>query len=84
MMVSWVTKEMARRYVQFHSGEPWDSIELFGLFHYSNIKKYLKDGRLINHLNYVPENKIWWVIPSKDYWENHILPEVRLIYAKDI
>ena len=57
-----IAYEMARRKVQFHPNEKWNEIKLWGLFSYTSIKNALKTGYLINHLNYVPENKTYWVI----------------------
>lgn len=71
-----VAVEMARRKVMFHNDEHWDTINLWGLFKYTAIKKHLADGRLINNGNYKPENVVYWVTPSKDYWEDIIKPIV--------
>jgi len=70
----WVAVEMARRKVFFHNNEDWDKIDLWGLFGYTSIKEYLANEKLINHHNYKPENRTYWVIPSKEYWENKIKP----------
>ncbi len=72
----WVAVEMARRKKVFHPAEKWDQISLFGLFDYKHIKKHLKDGRLLNHLNYNPANVTYWVKPSKKYYEECIKPIV--------
>jgi len=72
----YVAVEMARRKKAFHNTENWNEIDLWGLFNYTNIKRYLDDGRLINNHNYRPENKTYWVIPSKNYWEKSIRPIV--------
>jgi len=69
-----IAVEMARRKVVFHYYEKWDTITLWGLFRYKNIKKHIDDGKLINNLNYKPKNLTYWVIPSKEYWENAIEP----------
>lgn len=72
----WVAVEMARRKKVFHKGVQWDKINLWGLFDYQSIKSHLKSGKLINHLNYKKENKIFWVIPSKEYYLQSIKPIV--------
>ena len=80
----WVAVEMARRKVVFHNSEPWDKINLWGLFKYTDIKKYLAAGKLINHLNYAPENRTYWVIPSKEYWEQSIKPIVEQFTEEEL
>ena len=72
----WIAVEMARRKVAFHDSEQPDEISLWGLFEYDDIKEHLASGKLINHLNYTPKNRVYWVIPSKEYWENIIKPIV--------
>jgi len=44
------------------------------LFQYGYISKALKEEYLINHLGYNPNNKVYWVIPSKSFWEQEIKP----------
>lgn len=67
--------EMARRKVQFHNTKQWDEIELWGLFKYNKtLQKMFDENKLINHLNYKPENIMYWVIPTKEYWETVIKP----------
>ena len=68
--------EMARRKKVFHANECWSKINLWGLFDYKYIKNHLKDGKLINHLNYAPVNKTYWVIPSEKFWNEEIKPIV--------
>lgn len=69
-----IAYEMARRKVQFHLREDWNKISLWGLFRYGAIKYALKKGWLINHLDFKPSNKFYWVIPSKDFWLKSIKP----------
>lgn len=80
----WIGVEMARRKVVFHAGEQWDKINLWGLFNYRDIKKHLKKGDLINHLNYTPKNKMYWVTPSKEYWINFIKPITQIFSEKEL
>ena len=79
-----VAVEMARRKKVFHNKEKWDDIHLWGLFDYKNIKQYLNDGKLINNLNYRPENVTYWVVPSKEYWEKSIKPIVNKFTKKEL
>ena len=80
----WVAVDMARRKVVFHNNEAWDKIDLWGLFDYKDIKKHLVAGKLINHRNYTPENRTYWVIPSKDYWEHSIKPIVERFTEEEL
>jgi len=64
--------EMARRKVQFHPDEEWDTIKLWGLFKWGEITRYLKSGELITDM--VKENVTVWVRPSKEAWEKEIKP----------
>lgn len=71
----WVTREMARRYMVFHSDEKWDSIKIWGLFYKSNIKRHLKNGWLISQDNpYYGFRCLGWYYPSEEYWESSIRP----------
>ena len=67
-----VWAEMARRKVRFHPDENWDEINLWGLFDWGEVSKYLKTGELKTHMK--KENKTIWVTPSKEVWENNIKP----------
>jgi len=67
-----VAAEMARRKVQFHKDEKWNEIKLWGLFHWGGVSHLLKKGLL--KTDYTKENKIIWVQPSKEFWENDIKP----------
>jgi len=67
-----VTAEMARRKVQFHKDENWDTINLWGLFKYGNVSHLLKKGVLITNMK--KENETIWVRPSKEFWEKEIKP----------
>ena len=64
--------EMARRKVQFHKDEKWDTIRLWGLFSWGDVSALLKTGELVTHMK--KENKIIWVTPSKETWESKIKP----------
>lgn len=64
--------EMARRKIQFHKGEKWDQIRLWGLFQWGEVSKYLKAGKLKTDMR--KENKIIWVTPSTETYETYIEP----------
>lgn len=79
----WVTREMARRKVQFHLGEKWDSIKLWGLFYKSDIRRHLKKGCLISSGVY-GFRCLGWYYPSKEYWESSIKPLVdRMLISRN-
>ena len=65
--------EMARRKIQFHPKENWESIRLWGLFSWGSIQGEIEKGNLIND-GYTKENRILWVYPSKQAYETKILP----------
>jgi hypothetical protein len=67
------TVEMARRKDQFHTNEKWDTIELWGLFFKSEIKRHLKNGWLISDSEY-GFRCLGWYRPSKEYFESSIKP----------
>lgn len=67
--------EMARRKVQFHANEEWDTIKLWGLFDWGTVSKLLKSGELLAP-GYTRENKTIWVKPTRETWEKHIKPLV--------
>ncbi len=67
-----VAAEMARRKVQFHKNENWDTINLWELFKWNDVSHLLKKGVLITHMK--KENVTIWVRPSKEFWEKEIKP----------
>lgn len=73
MKNSVVWAEMARRKKTFHKSEKWDTIELWGLFFPSYVKRLVKKGLLIP---VGKENKrcLCWYYPSEKAWEKHIKP----------
>ncbi len=71
----WVWYEMARRYVQFHSGEKMEGIRLWGLFNWGSISSILKTGLLVT--NMCKENKMVWVNPSEEAIEKIIKPLIK-------
>lgn len=75
----WVTIEMARRKVQFHLDEKWDSIRLWALFYKSNIRRHLKNGWLVPHNPPYGFRCLGWYYPSDKYWESSIKPLVNAI-----
>lgn len=72
MRKSEIWAEMARRKVQFHANEEWDTIRLWGLFTWGSISKLLNTGELITDMK--KENHTVWVQPSKEAWETKIKP----------
>lgn len=68
----WIWAEMARRKIQFHNDENWEEIQLWGLFKWGDVSKFIKNGELLT--NYCRENRIVWVRPSKEAYENRIKP----------
>ncbi len=73
-----VWAEMARRKVILHKDEKWDKIDLWGLFNWGEIKRFLERGDLISYNGRIPEGRgrkcPIWVIPSKEMWEKEIKP----------
>lgn len=67
--------EMARRLLQFHKGEDWRYIRLWGLFDWGDVSKYLNDGVLITHMK--KENKTIWVWPTEDSYHKYIEPLIQ-------
>jgi hypothetical protein len=72
MRDSEVWAEMARRKVQFHANENWKHINLWGLFQWGDVSRFLKTGELITNMR--KENRRIWVHPSKEAYESHIKP----------
>jgi hypothetical protein len=67
--------EMARRKVQFHPTESWETITLWGLFDWGCVSKLITSGELLT--NYTKENRTVWVRPSKETWETKISPLIQ-------
>ena len=72
MRESEVYAEIARRKVQFHANEEWQSIWLWGLFQWGEVSHMIKSGKLITNMK--KENKTIWVRPSQEIYEKHIKP----------
>ena len=72
MKVGEVWAEMARRKVQFHKDEKWDKINLWGLFTWSDVSRLINTGQLFTTME--KENRVIWVTPSKEAWEEKIKP----------
>ena len=77
-----IFKEMARRKLRFHKKEKWDEISLWGLFRWGSVSRLIKDGILLT--NYVKENKVIWVTPTKETWENKIKPLTEQYTLKEL
>lgn len=78
-----IIAEMARRKVQFHKDENWDSISCWGLFQWGTISRYLVGNEkmktfvkplFIASFNGRKENKIIWVKPTAECWGKYIKP----------
>ena len=80
--IACIAFEFARRKIRFHKSENWKDIELFGLFAWSDVSKYLvgNPSKLKNFkqgyikTNYCKENKIIWCQPTDEFWNKYIQP----------
>ena len=74
--------EFARRKIRFHRDENWKDIELFGLFFWGDVSKYLvgNPGNVKNFKgDYIKtsaskENRIVWCQPTDEFWNKYIQP----------
>jgi hypothetical protein len=69
---TWIWAEMARRKIQFHADEPWDKIQLWGLFGWGAVSSLIKRGLLKTNMK--RENRVVWVTPSPEAYEQYIRP----------
>lgn len=67
-----ICAEMARRKLQFHAQDDWQSIRLWGLFSWGSVSHLIKSGELITDMK--KENRVVWVRPSKEFYKNCIEP----------
>ena len=82
MTIKEIAFEFARRKIQFHKDENWKDIKLFGLFHWSDVSKYLvgnpshiktfKQGLITTNMR--KENKIIWCNPTEKFYNEYIAP----------
>jgi hypothetical protein len=64
--------DMARRYLLFHAGEPWQDVKLWGLFNRSQVARQLKTGAL-KTFSYYASGHIW-VYPTCETYLTKIKP----------
>lgn len=64
--------EMARRKVQFHPNENWQTLRLWGLFDWDDVSKLIESGELLTDMK--KENKTIWVWPSDKAYRDNIEP----------
>ena len=64
--------EMARRKINFHPGEEWNTIKSWGLFKWDDVSSLIKEGLLITDMS--KENKVIWVRPSEEAYHKFIKP----------
>lgn len=80
--IAYIAFEFARRKIRFYRDENWKNIELFGLFCWSDVSKYLvgnpsnikgfKVGYIKTDMR--KENKIIWCQPTDEFWNKYIQP----------
>lgn len=85
--IGFLAFEFARRKVKFHNDTDWKDIELFGLFCWGDVSKYLvgnpshlktfKKGLIKTNMN--KSNKIVWCQPTEEFWNNYIQPILNII-----
>ena len=76
--------DLARRYVEFHDGKPFESINLWGLESWQHISKSVKEGVVI------PARSVSggftkgqnWYLPSQEFLEKVVIPFIA-IYRND-
>jgi hypothetical protein len=69
-----IAAEFARRAKQFHPDENPMEISLWGLFDWSGIKDYIKNGDIIPNPGYTKENRTIWCKPSQKFFDEDIAP----------
>jgi len=81
--------DMARRYLLFHAGEPWQDVKLWGLFNRSQVARQLKTGAL-RTFSYYASGHIWvyptcetYLTKIKPIIDTKTLPEIlEMVYGK--
>ena len=69
-----IAMEFALRAKKFHPTKKPMEISLWGLFSWSSIAEYVKDGRIIPNDGYTKENVIIWCKPSQEFFDKEIEP----------
>jgi hypothetical protein len=69
-----IAAEFARRAKQFHPNKEPMTIELWGLFTWETISKYVKTGDIVPYPGYTKENKTIWCKPSQSFYDEHVKP----------
>jgi len=69
-----IAAEFARRAKQFHKGEDPMTINLWGLFSWGAVSKYIKTGEIIPNSGYTKENRTIWCKPSQEFFDKEIKP----------
>jgi hypothetical protein len=63
-----IAKDLARRYVEFHDGQDWKTIKLWGLADWGQISKLLKNDDVVTDMT--KDNKTLWYYPSESFYNN--------------
>lgn len=68
--------EMARRKIEFHKNEDWQTLKLWGLFSVGAVSRLIKSGKLkmYGEKLYNKEMKTVWVYPTVETYEKEIKP----------
>lgn len=69
-----IAAEFARRAKQFHPEENPMEINLWGLFAWGAISKYVKSGDIIPNKGFSKINEIIWCKPSQNFFDENIEP----------
>lgn len=77
MSLKTIRAEFARRAVQFHKDEPLEKINLWGLFSWGAVSKYIKSGKVILNQGFAKENKTVWCRPSQKEIDKYIKPMIK-------
>jgi hypothetical protein len=67
-------RELARRYVEFHDGQDWKSIKLWGLAHWGEVSKLIKTGDIVTNMK--KEDKTIWFTPSPHFYAELVAPAI--------
>jgi len=72
MSKAYIAEEFARRAKRFHANEKLMDIELWGLFNWGDVSKYIKTGEIIPNKGYTKVNKTIWCKPSQAFFDKYI------------
>jgi len=84
MKIAEVRAEFARRAIQFHKNESLENIELWGLFLWGDVPKYIKDGRVIPNPGYTKINRTIWCRPSQKEIDTFIKPLIESLTLEEL